>query len=89
MNACPKLACVVVLVVACFGHWRVVSRTKPFGSDFPRLDSDAVGEWWKTKSKGGGGPRLMVPRDEVLGFAVYAVANGTLKLTAQLFPLLP
>jgi len=77
-----------VLFVACCGLASGDSN-KPFGSDFPRLDSDAVGEWWKTKSKGGGGPRLMVPRDEVLGFAVYTVAHGTLKLTAQLFPLLP
>ncbi len=31
----------------------------------------------------------MVPQDDVLGFAVYTVAHGTLKITAQLFPLLP
>ena len=35
------------------------------------------------------GPRLMIPQDDVLGFAVYTVAHGTLKITAQLFTLLP
>ncbi|HBV62212.1 MAG TPA: hypothetical protein DEF45_04240, partial [Rhodopirellula sp.] len=79
---------VAFLFVACCGSTKGESN-KPFGADFPKLDSDAVGEWWKTKGKRGNGPRLMVPRDEVLGFAVYTVAHGTLKLTAQLFPLLP
>ena len=80
--------CVAVFILTCCGPL-IGEQAKPFGPDFPRLDSDAVGEWWKTKGKGGNGPRLMVPRDEVLGFALYTVAHRTLKLTAQLFPLLP
>ena len=83
-----RTLCVAFLFVAWCGAAKGESN-KPFGPDFPKLDSDAVGEWWKTKGKRGNGPRLMVPRDEVLGFAVYTVAHGTLKLTAQLFPLLP
>ncbi|MCA8995896.1 MAG: metallophosphoesterase [Planctomycetaceae bacterium] len=59
----------------------------PFGPDFPNLDSDATGEWWKPKGKKD--PRLLVPRDKVIGFAVYTHQNGTLKLTAQLYPLKP
>ena len=32
---------------------------------------------------------LNVPRDQVVAFAVYTHDHGTLKLTAQLFPLKP
>lgn len=32
---------------------------------------------------------LMVPRDEVIGFALYTTFDDTLKLTAQFYPLLP
>ncbi len=62
---------------------------QPFGPDFPKLDSDAVGQWWTTKGKGDAGPRLQVPRDQVLAFAVYTHDRGTLKLSAQLYPLMP
>ncbi len=61
---------------------------QPFGPDFPNLDSDAVGQWWKPRGKNKK-PRLEVPRDEVLAFAVYAHDRGTLKLTGQLYPLMP
>ena len=67
--------------------WSEEIDSQPFGSQFPRLDSDATGEWWKTKNKKE--PRLMVPRDEVLAFAVYTHDRSVLKLTAQLYPLLP
>ena len=59
----------------------------PFGKEFAKLDSDATGEWWKEQD--GKKPRLMVPRNEVLAFALYTQADGVLKLTAQLYPLLP
>jgi hypothetical protein len=55
-----------------------------FGPGFPKLESLAVGEWWNTDS-----PKLMVDRDKVIGFAVYTHDRGILKLTAQLYPLLP
>ena len=57
---------------------------QPFGPDFPKLDSDATGQWWQADK-----PRLMVERDQVLAFAVYTHDRGVLKLTAQLYPLLP
>ena len=72
-----------------------------FGKKFPNLDDRATGEWWKKTSKPGVDPKkkkkggqkallpLNVPREEVIGFAVYTVQGSTLKLTAQLFPLLP
>lgn len=60
---------------------------QPFGPKFPQLDSDATGKWWDPPKRKQ--PRLMVPRDEVLAFAVYTHDRGVLKLTAQLYPLLP
>ena len=59
---------------------------RPFGEDWPRLDDDATGEWWlpqpaergPQKKKGGlQPPRLLVPRDEVLAFALYTHDAGT------------
>lgn len=62
----------------------------PFGEDYPALDSLATGEWWKVKPKGKDQPPPMkVPRDEVVAFAMYTVDRGILKMTAQLFPLMP
>lgn len=68
----------------------------PFGADFPDLDSDAVGEWWKPSTIPRGPnrgktqePRLLVPRDQVVAFALYTHDRGVLKLSAQLYPLLP
>jgi hypothetical protein len=58
-----------------------------FGPDFPDLDSDATGEWWK--KRGNKEPRLMVERDQVVAFALYTHDHSVLKLTAQLYPLLP
>lgn len=63
---------------------------QPFGSEFPNLDSLAVGEWWTKKAKGQNTPPSMdVPRNEVIAFALYTQDRGVLKMTAQLFPLKP
>ncbi len=69
---------------------------QPFGDQFPKLDSDAVGEWWKPgqvergKNKGQPQePRLLLPRDQVMAFALYTHDHGVLKLSAQLYPLKP
>ena len=77
----------------------------PFGPEFPLLDGWATGDWWTAaRAIPGDGRRgakavrpfpLDVPRREVVAFAVYTVAlepaatTGTLKMTAQLFPLKP
>ena len=77
----------------------------PFGEEHPLLDGWATGDWWTAKRAVPGDGRrgakaarpfaLDVPRSDVVAFAVYAVAlepaasMGTLKLTAQLFPLKP
>jgi len=69
---------------------------KPFGADFPNLDSFAVGAWWDkkppAKGKKGGGtppPTMLVARDQVIAFALYTQQAGVLKLSAQLYPLYP
>ena len=69
---------------------------KPFGADFPNLDSFAVGAWWDkkppAKGKKGGGtppPTMIVARDQVIAFALYTQQAGVLKLSAQLYPLYP
>lgn len=63
------------------GGW--AQESLPFGPQFPKLESHATGKWWEGPAK------LKVPRDEVIGFAVYTHDRGVLKLTAQLYPLLP
>lgn len=72
----------------------------PFGAEFPHLDDWATGEWW-TKRPRQQPFSLDVPRQDVIAFALYTVTvdpvsgdagrpgDGTLKLTAQLFPLKP
>ena len=63
---------------------------QPFGAEFPNLDSLAVGEWWTRKPGGKAAPPPMdVPREDVIAFALYTQDAGTLKLTAQLYPLKP
>ncbi len=67
-----------------------------FGKEFPNLDSLVTGEWW-TKSEPPSeklnpqppAPKMDVPRDQVVAFALYTVHDGVLKLTAQLYPLKP
>jgi len=61
-----------------------VNSKQPWGPNFPGLESKSTGEWWSVK-KG----NLMVPRDQVVAFALYTHDNGVLKLSAQLYPLKP
>ncbi|MCA8963466.1 MAG: hypothetical protein H6838_07510 [Planctomycetes bacterium] len=68
----------------------------PFGEQHPRLDGWATGRWWEPDTKAAAAVPfpLRVPRQEVIAFALYTVdlrapAGAVLKLTAQLFPLLP
>jgi hypothetical protein len=63
---------------------------QPFGSEFPKLDSLAVGSWWTKEAKGANPPpRMDVARDQTVAFALYTHQAGTLKLSAQLYPLKP
>ena len=79
------------------------TSAKVFGDKFPNLDNRATADWWKrnptpdapqedAKPKNRRPKRMInlnVPREDVIGFAVYTLANDTLKLTAQLYPLKP
>ncbi|MDG1174139.1 MAG: hypothetical protein P8M67_07575 [Opitutales bacterium] len=70
-----------------------------FGKKFSHLDHLSTGQWWKrarppeVPSKKGKPPKriieLKVPRDEAVAFALYTQDLGTLKLTGQLYPLMP
>lgn len=60
-----------------------------FGPKFKNLESMATGEWWNVKPNNRRSMDLNVPRDQVVAFAVYTHDHGTLKLSAQLFPLMP
>ncbi len=60
----------------------------PFGPEFPRLDSLAVGQWWThPQPKQNPPPSMDVPRADVVAFALYTHHGGVLKVNAQLFPL--
>ena len=89
---------VILLLVSTSVRGRAAEELNPhpFGAENPRLDSDATGEWWKptTVERGAnkGKPqnaRLLVPRNEVVAFALYTHDHGILKLSAQLYPLMP
>lgn len=68
-----------------------------FGDKYPKLDGMATGDWTKSQPKpprpGARQPKRMinlnVPREDVVAFALYTHDQGTLKLSAQLYPLKP
>jgi hypothetical protein len=66
------------------GTWWSKAAT-PDPSAKPRAKAKA-----KTKAAGPSAPpSMLVPRDQVIAFALYTCSAGVLKLSAQLFPLLP
>ncbi|MEM8765349.1 MAG: hypothetical protein AAGD88_16130 [Bacteroidota bacterium] len=54
---------------------------------FEGIDTLATNDWWNRAEN----PiiNLKVDREEVIAFGMYTVANGILKLSAQLYPLYP
>jgi hypothetical protein len=81
-------SCILLLAMSLVA--RGEDAALPFGSEFPQLDSLAVGEWWTRKFEGPNPPPSMdVPRDEVVAFALYTQDHGVLKITGQLYPLKP
>ena len=52
----------------------------------PSCEKLTTGQWWKKKNKI---IDVNVDRDQVIAFALYTHDRGTLKLTAQLYPLYP
>ena len=59
----------------------------PVLAPFEKLDRLCVNDWWNRKP--GKIIETRVPRDEVIAFGIYTLSEGTLKLSAQLFPLYP
>lgn len=96
-SICSSILCVAA-ALGFLCHTRNLSAQEaapesptPFGTEFPNLDSLAVGEWWKRPQPKGQNPppSMDVPRDQVIAFALYTQQNQVLKLTAQLYPLKP
>lgn len=54
---------------------------------FTNVDTLAINDWWNRQDN----PiiDLKISRDSVIAFGLYTVSNGTLKLSAQLYPLYP
>ena len=59
-------------------------ETAPFGDKHPKLDNQATGKWWELPNA-----KLKIDRDQVVAFAVYTHENKTLKMSSQLYPLMP
>ncbi len=59
----------------------------PVPAPFTGLDTICTNDWWNRAPN----PihNVKVKRDQVIAFGLYTVANGTLKLSAQLYPLYP
>ena len=75
-----------------FGSYLLTSsfaQELTFGKKFPKLESRATGQWWKKKPNKKMPLDLNVPRDQVVAFALYTHHLGQLRLSAQLFPLIP
>jgi hypothetical protein len=64
-------------------------RADVFGPEYKNLETMSTGEWWNVKPNNRRTMNMNVERDQVVAFAVYTHDHGTLKLTAQLFPLKP
>jgi len=78
-----------LLVAACTTQKRNISTSlsPPTLAPFSNLDTLATNDWWNR-----GDSKIInmkVERSEVIAFGIYTVANKTLKLSAQLFPLYP
>jgi hypothetical protein len=59
----------------------------PLVAPFGKLDSLCTNDWWNRKPS-----KIIetrVPREDVIAFGIYTQHGGTLKLSAQLFPLYP
>lgn len=74
----------VIVALLLFTVTAVAQETQPVFPGFPKLESKSTGEWWKIRNRG-----LNVPRDQVVAFALYTHDRGVLKMTAQLYPLMP
>lgn len=95
MNKIIKTSILVLLltVTACNNQQeqeRVEYTKDPFpGETGQTLDMHSRWDIWDTTAEGFLGELVRVPRNEVVGFALYTHQNGKLKVSAQLYPLKP
>ena len=76
-----------LLTLATFAQQPNVDAEPPVRAPFEQLDTLCTDDWWNRDPSPIVDTR--VPRDEVIGFGIYTVHAGSLKLSAQLFPLYP
>ena len=91
LACCWRGSPALAAAAAAAGAGTDAESARPFGDEFPNLDSLAAGQWWaKPAPRGPNAPPPMdVPRDQAVAFALYTHDRGVLKLTAQLYPLRP
>jgi len=80
----------LILITACSSTKisdNIIKKVPPTIAPFTNLDTLSTNDWWnRGESKI---INMKVERSEVIAFGIYTVANNTLKLSAQLFPLYP
>ena len=83
-----------VLFAVLLMFWVAASPSVTWGGEIPfpgergeRLDTACRSDVWEKPARGFLGQFVRVPRDEVVGFALYTHDHGVLKLSAQLYPL--
>ena len=80
------LSSFIIITTAC-SQVKDKSLIPPIVATFEKLDTIATNDWWNRAKN----PIIDVdiPRNEVIAFGMYTVANNTVKMTAQFFPLYP
>ncbi|MBB4078046.1 hypothetical protein GGR28_000647 [Lewinella aquimaris] len=81
------LALAFLVIVSCSRKVPDLTEGEYQQAPFTNLDTLATNDWWNRAEN----PIIdvKVPRDSVIAFGAYTVADNTLKLTAQLYPLYP
>ena len=85
-NPRPVLAVFLLLLML-----QTAFAEQPFpGERGKGVETACAADIWDTPAKKGFWPSFVrVPRDQVVGFALYTHDSGVLKLSAQLYPLRP
>lgn len=83
-----KRFCLLILYIAISSF---AARAADDAPSLDEMDTAVKGEWWNKKHSGNQAwlEMVKVPRDQVVGFALYTVDRNTVKMTAQLYPLYP
>jgi len=88
MRTAGILACLAPVLFAADEHGE-----PPVKAPFKKgEDSLSINDWWNRPTPKNPKKKIIdlkVPRDEVVAFGLYTVSDGTLKISAQLYPLYP